>query len=68
MKFHYQAITGSGEETSGVLEADSRDEVTRRLEAQGLVPFAIADARELGGGEGAAASRPGARSWSPCMS
>ena len=48
MKFHYEAITGSGEETSGVLEADSRDEVTRRLAAQGLVPFAVTDARELG--------------------
>jgi len=41
MRFHYRAITASGEETSGVFEADSREEVARRLERQALVPFEI---------------------------
>lgn len=41
MKFHYRAITASGEETSGVFEADSREEVARRLERQSLVPYEI---------------------------
>jgi len=43
MKFHYRAITASGEETTGVFEAEHRGDVARRLEKQGLIPFEISD-------------------------
>lgn len=44
--FHYEAISPSGDRSSGILEASDRHEVMRQLSRRGLQPFAIRDVAE----------------------
>jgi general secretion pathway protein F/type IV pilus assembly protein PilC len=44
--FHYEAISPSGDRSSGVIEAADRHEVMRQLSRLGMQPFAIRDVAE----------------------
>ncbi len=56
--FHYEAVSASGQRSSGSLEAGDRGEAVRRLSRKGLQPFSL---RAEDGSEGAAGKPAAAR-------
>ena len=45
--FHYKASTQSGELIEGQMEADDREAVVRRLQAQGQIPIRAEELRAV---------------------